>query len=101
MIMVLQVGFRAKAFVMLGGHLLKPRSTYPMNFAKGPRTQIIGFQGPNTPIFNGIWTLKPDYLGTWADNLKISCANMRTLFLNPGNGLCGSCKVQDFSDSAG
>ena len=36
---------------------------------KGPRTQIIGFQGPNTIICvvfgPGIWSLKPYYFGPW------------------------------------
>ena len=30
---------------------------------KGPRTQIIGFLGPQYYKINGIWALKPYYLG--------------------------------------
>ena len=41
--------------------------------SKGPRTQIVGFYGPNSIIFNGIWDLKPYYLGPWT--LRDRCGN--------------------------
>ena len=32
---------------------------------KGPRTQIIVFQGPNTVNCKSIWSRKPYFLGPW------------------------------------
>ena len=40
-------------------------------YPKGPRTQIIGFQGPNTIVCFGIWALKPYYLGPWTLRVRV------------------------------
>ena len=51
----------------------------PKYSPKGPRTQITGFEGPNAYNINGIWALKPYYLGPWT--LRVVIMSLRFLSL--------------------
>ena len=53
-------GFAAVAFDLSTTDVKHP--SWPQHIPKGPRTQILGFQGPKTTTLM-VWALQPFYLG--------------------------------------